>query len=561
MKKLLLLSAALFTTFFVSAQIPSLQWVDQMGGTLSEYGNSVVTDASSNVYIAGAFNGTVDFDPSINTFNLTSVGGSDIFISKLDASGNLVWAKSMGSFGLDSAIAMVIDSSGNIFLTGYYSQTVDFDLGAGVFNLTASGFYDVFINKIDSSGNFVWAKSIGGTSADVGYSIALDGSGNIYTTGSFAVAADFDPNGGTFTLNSSGSTPDIFVSKLDASGNFVWAKAMGGSGINDYGYDIAVDVNGNVYTSGSYNVTADFDPGAGSFVLTSAGNIDIFISKLDASGNFVWAKSMGGSQDENAKSLVLDSNANVYLGGYFNGTADFDPGIGTSSFVSAGNQDAFITKLDTSGNFVWAKTIGGSNPDGVNTIFLDAVGNIYTTGWYTYSVDFDPNGTIFNLTGDFRDIFISKLDALGNFVWAKGMGSSGYDSGICVTVDTNNNVYTTGSFENTVDFNPDAGISNIISLGSADIFVHKMSQIILGLNNNSLSNNFKIYPNPTSGIFNIEINEKLIGAKASIYSLLGQKIKDFSLNSMTTNQNLTKGIYLLEIDKEGIKTSKKLIVN
>ena len=561
MKKLLLLSATLFTTFFVSAQIPSLQWVDQMGGALSEYGNSVVTDASGNVYLAGAFNGTVDFDPSINTFNLTSAGSTDIFIIKLDASGNFVWAKSMGSFGLDSAIAMAIDSSGNIYLTGYYSQTVDFDLGAGVFNLTASGFYDVFINKIDSSGNFVWAKSIGGTSADVGYSIALDGSGNIYTTGSFAVAADFDPNAGTFTLNSSGSTPDIFVSKLDAAGNFVWAKAMGGSGINDYGYDIAVDVNGNVYTSGSYNVTADFDPGAGSFVLTSAGNIDIFISKLDASGNFVWAKSMGGSQDENAKSLVLDSNANIFLGGYFNGTADFDPGIGTTSFVSAGNQDAFIAKLDTSGNFVWAKRMGGSNPDGVNTIFLDAVGNIYTTGWYSYSVDFDPNATIFNLTGDFRDIFISKLDALGNFAWAKGMGSSGYDSGICVTVDTNNNVYTTGSFENTVDFNPDAGISNLASLGSADIFVHKMSQIILGLNNNSLSNNFKIYPNPSSGIFNIEIDENLIGAKATIYNLLGQKIKDFSLNSTTTNQTINKGIYLLEIEKDGNKTTKKLIIN
>ncbi len=559
MKKSVLL--LLFTTFFMTAQTPSLQWVDQMGGTSSEYGNSVVTDLSGNVYVTGSFNGTVDFDPSIATFNLTSVGGPDIFISKLDASGNFVWAKSMGSFGLDSAIAMTIDSSENIYLTGYFSQTVDFDLGSGVFNLVASGFYDIFVNKIDSSGNFIWAKKMGGTSADFGYSITLDNSGNIYTTGSFAAAVDFDPNAGTFTLNSSGATPDIFVCKLDASGSFVWAKAMGGSGMNDYGYDIAVDATGNVYTTGSYNVTADFDPGSGSFVLTSAGNIDIFISKLDALGNFVWAKSMGGSQDENANSIVLDSNANIYLGGYFNGTADFDPGVGVSSFVSLGNQDAFLSKLDASGDFVWAKRMGGSNPDGVNSVFLDSSGNIYTSGWYSYTVDFDPNATTFNLSGDFRDIFMSKLDASGNLAWAKGMGGSGYDNGICITVDGNNNVYTTGSFENTVDFNPEAGISNLVSFGSFDIFVDKMNQTTLGTNEFDLSTNFKIYPNPSNGVFNIEVDDNLIGAKATIFNLLGQKIKNFDLKAMTTNQYLNKGIYLVKIEKDGNKSSKKLIVN
>ncbi len=362
-------------------------------------------------------------------------------------------------------------------------------------------------------------------------------------------------------LNSSGATPDIFVCKLDASGSFVWAKAMGGSGMNDYGYDIAVDATGNVYTTGSYNVTADFDPGSGSFVLTSAGNIDIFISKLDALGNFVWAKSMGGSQDENANSIVLDSNANIYLGGYFNGTADFDPGVGVSSFVSLGNQDAFLSKLDASGDFVWAKRMGGSNPDGVNSVFLDSSGNIYTSGWYSYTVDFDPNATTFNLSGDFRDIFMSKLDASGNLAWAKGMGGSGYDNGICITVDGNNNVYTTGSFENTVDFNPEAGISNLVSFGSFDIFVDKMNQTTLGTNEFDLSTNFKIYPNPSNGVFNIEVDDNLIGAKATIFNLLGQKIKNFDLKAMTTKQYLNKGIYLLEIEKSGEKTTKKLIVN
>src|ERR1035437_6133157 len=415
----------------------NLQWAKAMGGTGTDDGYSIATDASGNVYTTGYFQGTADFDPGAGTFNLTSAGSNDISISKLDATGNFVWAKAMGGTGGDYGYSIALDASGNVYTTGVFTGTADFDPGAGVFNLTsAGGSIDIFISKLNSSGNFVWAKTMGGTSYDGGSSIALDASGNVYTTGGFGGTADFDPGAGVFNLTSVGGA-DIFISKLDASGNFLWAKSMGGIG-NDGANSISLDASGNVYTTGPFGGTADFDPSAGVFSLTSAGGDDIFISKLDASGNFLWAKAMGGTGNESCTSIVLDVSGNVYTTGYFNGTADFDPGAGIFNLTSAGGTDIFISKLNSSGNFLWAKAMGGSSPFGdlSNSLAVDASGNVYSTGRFAGTADFDPSAGIFNLTSvGSQDIFISKLDASGNFVWAKAMGGTGPSIGTSIAVD------------------------------------------------------------------------------------------------------------------------------
>src|SRR5262249_36288313 len=159
---------------------------------------SIAVDASGNVYTTGYFTGTADFDPDAGVFNLTAAGSFDIFVSKLSASGNFVWAKVMGGGSDDLGQSISVDASGNVCTTGYFTGTADFDPGAGVFNLTAAGYYDIFVSKLDASGNFAWAKAIGGTGGDEGYSIAIDSSGNVYTTGAFGGTVDFDPNAGVF---------------------------------------------------------------------------------------------------------------------------------------------------------------------------------------------------------------------------------------------------------------------------------------------------------------------------------------------------------------------------
>ena len=155
-------------------------------------------------------------------FVLLMTGGSYI------ASAQLIFqsAKQMGGTGSDYGNSIVLDGSGNVYTTGFFEAAVDFDPGVGVANLTSTGAWDVFINKLDASGNFLWAKKLGGVGNDVAYSIALDGSGNIYTTGFFEGTADFDPGIGVVNLTSAGGW-GIFISKLDASGNFLWAKQLG----------------------------------------------------------------------------------------------------------------------------------------------------------------------------------------------------------------------------------------------------------------------------------------------------------------------------------------------
>ncbi|TRX37096.1 FG-GAP-like repeat-containing protein [Flavobacterium restrictum] len=490
----LLLFLMIFGISKTQAQDASKNWVKAMGGSSPDFGTSIVTDASGNVYTTGTFSGTVDFDPSsAGTTTLTSVGGSDIFVQKLDASGNLVWAKSMGGSNADSGKSISVDSSGNVYVTGYFQETVDFDPSStGTTTLTSVRYLDIFVQKLDALGNLVWAKSMGGSSDDYGNGITVDSSGNVYTTGSFINTADFDPSPtGTFNLIAAGKS-DIFVQKLDASGNLVWAKAMGRSSI-DSGYGISVDSSGNVYTTGFFQGTVDFDPSSTSITtLTAVGNSDIYVQKLNASGNFVWAKAMGGSSGDIGYGITVDSSGNVYTTGYFTGAVDFDPSsTGTFNLTPVGIGDIFVQKLDASGNFVWAKSMGGSSDDYGYGISVDTSGNVYTTGLFQGTVDFDPSSTgNTNLTAlGGQDIFVQKLDASGNLVWAKAMGGSSDDYGYGISVDTSGNVYTTGLFQGTADFDPSStSATNLVSSGSYDIFVQKMGQVTATPTNNAVVN-------------------------------------------------------------------------
>ena len=458
--------------------------VSVFGGATSDVGYSIAVDSSGNVYTTGSFSGTVDFDPGAGEANLASAGGNDIFVSKLDSSGNFVWAKGLGGTSGDDGFGIAVDSSGNVYTTGSFFGTADFDPAAETTNpISSTGIErNIFVSKLDSDGNFVWAKGFGGASADVGRVIAVDSLGNVYTTGYFNGTVDFDPGAGEANLASAGGF-DGFVSKLNSSGNFVWAKGLGGIS-TDEGYSIAVDSSGNVYTTGYFRDTADFDPGAGVAALTSAsaGVNEIFISKLDSSGNFVWAKGLGGTAADVGRSIAVDSSGNVYTTGYFIGTADFDPGVGVANLTSASgsggtDRDVFVSKLDSSGNFVWAKGLGGTAADESNSIAVDSSGNVYTTGSFNGTVDFDPGTGVENLTSaGGSDGFISKLDSSGNFVWAKRLGGTGFDYVRTIVGDSSGNVYTTGNFNGPANFNPAAGTTtNLDSAGGNDVFVLKLT--------------------------------------------------------------------------------------
>lgn len=400
------------------------------------------------------------------------------FVQAQCSTADFQWAKTFGGTSSDQGIGITTDANGNVFTTGYFNGTVDFDPTTTINNLTANGSNDIFISKLDKNGNFLWAKAIGGTSFDRGYGISTDANGNVYTTGYFNGTVDFDPNAGVTNLTANGDK-DVFILKLDNNGNFVWAKAFGGSNY-DFGYDITTDTNGNIYTTGYFSGTVDFDPSSGINNLTSIGSYDVFILKLDANGNFDWAKAIGGSGYDKAEDITTDANGNVYTTGYVNGLVDFDPNAGVHNLTAYGGDDVFILKLDTNGNFVWAKAIGGTAREFATGITTDTIGNIFTTGGFQGTADFDPNVGVHNLTSNgMNDIFISKLDSNGNFVWAKAIGGIDNDFGYGIT--TNESVYTTGSFTGTADFDPDAGVHNLTSNGYYDGFILKLSQCVFSM--------------------------------------------------------------------------------
>lgn len=463
--------------FLLGANIPlvaqSLQWTASYGGPSNEFESSIAVDTAGNVYTAGGFSGTVDFNPGSEINNLTASGTYDIFIQKLDAFGNYLWAHRLGSTSNDQGFHIVLDSSANIYVAGLFQGTVDFDPGPGTQNLTF-GPPGYFILKLDADGNFIWVGAIGAPIED----IAVDPAENVFLVGELQNTQDFDPGIGVFNLSSAGSA-DIFIEKLDASGNMEWVHTMG-SADDDRGNGIAADLSGNVYATGYFRNTIDFDPGAGTTNLSATGIRDLFVQKLDGDGNLVWARSMGGSAtnaDVQGADLTVDPAQNVYLTGSFFNVVDFDPGPGTANLFPSSN-DIFVEKLDANGDYEWAVNMGRFQSDAGNAIALDTLGNIYTTGFFENTADFDPGAGVFNLTSNgFQDIYVHKLDNNGNFVWAVSMGANGGDQGVSIAVDQSTAVHTSGYYDGTVDFDPDAmGTLNFTSNGGRDIFQQKLLQ-------------------------------------------------------------------------------------
>jgi len=552
----------------VEAQTPNWNWAKTMGGTDIDYGFSIAVDASGNIYTAGMFNGTVDFDPGVGTFSLTSAGGSDVFISKLDASGNFIWAKSIGGISDDESYSIAIDRSSNIYITGGFQNTVDFDPDSvGVFNLISAGLYDIFISKLDSSGNFIWARRIGGSDFDMAFSLALDTSDNIYTTGVFSATADFDPDSlGIFNM-ATGVDGSSFISKLDSSGNFVWAKELGGT-MSTEGFWIATDIYSNVYTTGYFTGTTDFNPDPlGVFNLTSAGHEDIFISKLNGSGDFVWAKRIGGSQNDQGFSIALDASGQVYTTGLFTNTVDFNPdSTGNFNLTSGGGWDIFISKLDSSGNFLWAKAIGGVSSDVGYAISTDGSGSVYTTGSFVNTVDFNPGSGTFDLTSPgTSSIFISKLDSSGNFVWAKALGGTGADYAQSITLDATENIYITGYFNSTSISFDSISIANTDNSGAtSDLFIAKLNGLVTRIEYVKNADDISVFPNPTTNYFTIDLGSNQNKVQITIsditgkinYTIACQETKKIQINI----KDLSAGVYSVRIQTADFIETKKLIV-
>ena len=490
MKKLLLISFILIN-LTLSAQCFWAKSIASSNITVSS-----IKASNGYVYTTGSFFNTFDFDPGPSVFNLTTLSSSeDIFISKFDSLGNFIWAKKIGGSYSDGGLSITLDSQQNIVLTGFFTGPVDFDPGAGTYNLDgfAATNRSGFVLKLDNSGNFINAAKVGANvynSNVVGWvnctSVQIDVNDNIIVGGEFSnlvgatspVLNDFNPGTSSVFLDSDNG--GFFVLKLTSALNYVWAKNFCASAysngiqplsdiISTGKAEIATGSNGSIYFTSLFSSTADFDPSTSVSAvanLTAAGPTDVFVLKLSQSGNFNWVKQLEGF-DAQVKDIKVDNNNDVVLTGSFRETVDFDPSNNNLMFTALGT-DGFVWKLSsTSGALVFAKIFVSSDvfqraqPFGLD---LDNNSNIYLTGSYSQngggSVDFDPGIGSFVFSNMSAGSFLVKLNNNGDFTWAKNLSGSGTAYGRDISY-SNNGVYSCGTFTSQIDFDPSSSVFNL----------------------------------------------------------------------------------------------------
>ncbi|MEO8429065.1 MAG: hypothetical protein ABI651_18390 [Verrucomicrobiota bacterium] len=443
------------------------RWVKSGGGNDEDAGTALVVDAERNLYVAGHFSGTSTFGTNV----LASSGGTDVFLVKMDSNGNFGWAVRAGGTNFDECAGVAVDPQRNILLTGYFAGQASF----GNLALTSVGNSDIFIAKLDSTGEVLWAASAGGPAKDVANGIATDAMGSSYVTGSYLETASFGA-----TNLTGGNLRQFFLAKYAFDGRLLWVRNTGG-GENAVGNAVAADRDGNVWTVGDYYPLAPQD----------TRNSDLFIIRHDPFGRTVWYTSFGGSEAASAQAVALDESANCYVTGTFNGTAKF----GSFTLSSRGDSDVFVLKCDPLGQVLWARKAGGSYTDVGSRITVDPEGSCLVAGYFLVAADF---GNTHLTSGGSADAFVMKLDTDGHPLWAVQASGTANMGVYGLLADSAGSAYLTGYFRSSSPF---GGFFLTNNSNGRDVFVCRLDNppvpklsIIAGDGNTIIS-----WPSDTAG--------------------------------------------------------------
>jgi hypothetical protein len=367
--------------------IDPLIYSTYIGGSSDDCGNSIAIDGSGNAYITGWTNST-DYDITPGAFQTTNGGSWDVFVTKLNSTGTgLIYSTYIGGSSTDYGYGIAIDGSGNAYITGRTIST-DYDITSGAFQTTyGGGNWDVFVTKLNSTGTgLIYSTYIGGSSGDIGYDIAIDGSGNAYITG-WTNSTDYDITPGAFQTTNGGNY-DVFVTKLNNTGtDLIYSTYIGGSGWNE-SYGIAIDGSGNAYITG-YTLSTNYDITPGAFQTSNAGNRDVFVTKLNSTGTgLIYSTYIGGSGDDYGYAIAIDGSGNAYITGQTNST-DYDITPGAFQTSNAGNLDVFVTKLSLCASPSQPGPISGNNNVCAGTTQTYSVAPVSGASSYTWTL---PSG-------------------------------------------------------------------------------------------------------------------------------------------------------------------------
>jgi hypothetical protein len=535
------------------AQTPIWSWAKGPNGGGNVPGNSaVVADDSGNSYITGCFsNDTIIFgyDTLLNTDNS---GTYDVYVVKYDPNGNVLWAKNAGGVYNDYGNAIAIDLSGNIYITGTFSYTIQFD----TYSLNSIGSSDIFIAKYDINGNIIWAKREGCTSIDYANSITTDSDGNIYIVGGFRY---FPIILGLDTLQNNGGS-DMFLVKYDQSGVVQWAKKAGGTN-DDTAPSLTIDDLGNVYVALSF-YSSSIIFGADTLNNGNPGYADVAIVKYDTIGNAVWAKSTGGPNEDYTFCIKTDNLNGIFLTGYF-----YSPSIifGLDTLNnSSTNKDVFIVKYNDNGDVIWAKSAGGIGADQGSYLTTDTSNNVYVVGYFLSSSIVFDTCTLTNSSNGPPDIFIVKYDGNGNAIWTKGAYSIGDEYVNSIAINDLGDITVTGYFHYPyIAFDGDTLVNSDSSGMTYKIFIAQINENNFSLIEPLQNTEQRIfaYPNPASDRINISgIERKMI---IKFYDILGNTImeKEIETDQSFETDKLNSGIYIIVAENGIDRIYTKIIIS
>ena len=521
--------------FFSKPTVVSAQYLSTVFGESAILSQDIAVDDNGNAYITGSFIGTAGFEALSGNIPIESVGLKDIFVAKYDPAGSLQWGFGIGGIaggpGVDDeGVAIEVTETGLVYVTGFFQGTADFDPGTGTFELTSTGFRDAFIACYSVDGTFQWAHAFGGTGDDRGLGLAASNI-QVAVTGHFRETASLQP-GGTEAINmTSAGQEDGFVLRFSPDGEPQWGLGYGSFSV-DSGKDLAIDNNGNIYLLGEFSDQADFDPGAEEAVRTSLNrSLDVIVASYSSEGAFRWAVPFGSGQADGANGIAVDNQGHAYVTGHFVGQVDFDPGEGEARLTSTGAQDIFLAKYVEEGAFDWAIKMGSGLADGLD-LEVNPSGHLGFVGVFSGEIFPSPASTLSLTTQGEQDVIVASYDPDGSLRWAGAIGGPMTEFGMGLAFGANNNMYVTGHFENTVDFDPGEEVVERSSNGELDGFIvqYNMEGVLtVGLEAydsiQPLDYELAVYPNPAHSSITVMLpNDPGVSWEIEVLDTLGRSV-------------------------------------
>ena len=529
MKKLLLFCTFLIGHTAAFAQDPAIIWQKTIGGNAGDFSVAFEPTADGGYIMGGYSTSNASGEKTEN-----SNGGTDLWIIKLDASGSIQWQNTIGGSGEDLLISIKQTTDGGYILGSGSDSNISGDKTEN-----SRGGLDYWIIKLDSSGNITWQKTYGGAQPDFEVYVVQT------TDGGYFAGGYSDSNISGDKTDPSNGQRDFWALKLDSTGNIIWQNSIGGALVDRAAAASFQTSDGGFLMCGQSTSNAGGDK-----TENSRGGIDYWIVKLSATGSVQWEKTIGGSTSDLLRDVIQTTDGGYLLGGY--STSNIS---GDKTENSRGDFDYWILKLNTTGNIVWQKTIGGSGIDYPRDVKQLADGTYMIAGWSNSNISGDK--TEFSNGG--YDFWLVKLDASGNIISQNSIGGSADESGTYIIEKADGNFTLFCSSDSNI-----SGDKSENNRGLDDFWVFKTTPAILGISKSSFTANVSLYPNPSNGSFSINLGETYTKSTVIITNLLGQEITVANFDNkqiLEMNISTVEGIYLATVtNNEGNSATFKILI-